>query len=63
MAEKIRITLEGGVIQDIEIPKNLDIVIEVRDYDVEGFDEKCCDEQVLKVDERGDKCIVSEWSI
>ncbi len=36
--QKIIITVEGGVIQDVDIPTGVEIEVEVRDYDVEGFE-------------------------
>jgi len=37
--ERIVVSVEGGLIQDIIIPKNLNIVVEVRDYDTDGGEE------------------------
>jgi len=54
MAKKrIVITVHGGLIQDIEgIPK--DIIVEVRDYDVE-FEEGFHDGAEFKIDNQGDE--------
>ena len=53
--KKIVITLEGGLIQWIEgIPDGM--VIEVRDYDVEG-----ADESELETGENGDLYYESIW--
>lgn len=48
------ITVEGGVIQDVDLPE--DVVVIVRDYDCEGFDE-----DLLIKDEDGNECIESVW--
>lgn len=54
---KIKITVEGGLIQDIEnIPDN--VVIEVRDYDNEGLTP---DDPWYGKDEEGRECAISEW--
>ena len=52
---KIVITMEGGLIQDIQgIPDG--VVILVRDYDVEG-----ADDTELTQDENGDACYELIW--
>lgn len=50
----VRVTVEGGVIQHVEVPE--DVTVVVRDYDVDGSD----DEQ-FQQDENGDKFIESVW--
>ncbi len=53
--KSIVITMDGGLIQEIEgIPQ--DVVIVVRDYDVEGVDE-----DDLTKDENGNECFESIW--
>jgi len=47
MDEPILITVDGGVIQDINFPKDCKIKVVVRDYDVDGG------EQNLETDEDG----------
>jgi hypothetical protein len=57
MAENkiIKISLEGGLIQDVgDIPS--DVRVRVRDYDVEGAD----DEEII-TDENGKECFESWW--
>lgn len=54
---RIIITVEGGLIQDVSIPDNVDVVVEVRDYDVEGVDE-----ERITQGENGEEYIESEWS-
>lgn len=55
MPEPIIITLEGGVIQDIEnIPPGQHVI--VQDYDTDGVDP-----QELKSDKNGDLNIVNRW--
>ncbi len=50
----IRVTVEGGVVQHVEVPEGVQVI--VRDYDVEGTD---ADE--LEQDENGDQFIESTW--
>lgn len=50
----VRITVEGGVVQHVEVPEGVQVI--VRDYDVEGTD---ADE--LEQDENGDQFIESFW--
>ena len=50
----VEITMEGGVIQDIEVPKGVRVV--VRDYDTDSIPE---DE--LTKDDHGDDCIETIW--
>ncbi len=53
---EITITVQGGVIGDVDIPQHLDnVVVVVKDYDTEGTDEN-----LLSHDENGDY-IESEW--
>ena len=48
-----QISLVGGVIQDIQLPRGISVV--VRDYDVDGVEEG------LQQDEDGDQYIESVW--
>ena len=58
MKRKIIIIMDGGLIQDIaNIPD--DIVIEVRDYDIEGTS---LEEDELSEDSSGKQYIASQWS-
>ena len=50
----VRVTVEGGVVQHIDVPKDVRVV--VRDYDVEGTEE-----DQLEKDENGDEFIESIW--
>jgi len=54
---RISIVVQGGLIQDISIPDNVNVVVEVRDYDVEGIDE-----DRIEKDDDGSECVRSEWS-
>lgn len=54
---EIIIIVEGGLIQDIIFPENCPCTIQVRDYDVEGSDEKD-----LAEDKNGDQYMESLWS-
>jgi len=53
MKKVVRITVEGGVIQDIEVPKGVRVIL--RDYDVDGEEKK------LQKDENGDPYIETVW--
>ena len=54
IAKKIvHVTVEGGVIQDVECPSGIQVLI--RDYDVDGS------ETNLAEDETGDEFIESVW--
>ncbi len=50
----VRVTVEGGVVQHIEVPKGVRVI--VKDYDVEG-----CDESQLEHDENGDNYFEAIW--
>jgi len=50
----VRVTLEGGVIQDVSCPKGVRVI--VHDYDTEGIPE---DE--LTTDDNGDDCVETIW--
>ena len=49
------VTVEGGVVQHVEVPEG--IVVLVRDYDVDGSDPR------EQTDEQGDKFLESSWEI
>ena len=49
----VHVTVEGGVIQDVECPSGVQVLI--RDYDVDGS------ESDLAEDETGDEFIESIW--
>lgn len=53
MTKIVHITVEGGVIQDAQVPDGVAVV--VRDYDVDGA------EDGLQQDENGDQYIESVW--
>jgi hypothetical protein len=55
MKRTVRITMEGGVIQEIQVPNDVRVV--VRDYDVDGHEEG------LKKDENGDPYIETTWEV
>jgi hypothetical protein len=50
----VTVTVEGGVVQHIDIPEGVRVV--VKDYDVEG-----CDEAELEEDENGDTYFEAIW--
>ena len=54
----VEITMEGGVIQNVTLPQNVQLI--VKDYDVEGYDDPFDHEQ-LKEDEDGNKYIESVY--
>ena len=49
----VHVTVEGGVIQDVECPSGVQVLI--RDYDVDGS------ESDLAEDDSGDEFIESVW--
>jgi|APCry1669189204_1035204.scaffolds.fasta_scaffold1164704_1 hypothetical protein len=53
MKRTVRITMKGGVIQDIEVPKDVRVI--VRDYDVDG------QEEGVQRDENGDPYLENIW--
>ena len=53
MTKIVHITVEGGVIQDVQVPDGVAVI--VRDYDVDGAEEG------LPQDENGDEFIESVW--
>jgi hypothetical protein len=53
MTKIVRITVEGGVVQHVECPQGVQVV--VRDYDVDRQDEG------LQQDENGDCYVESVW--
>jgi hypothetical protein len=54
--KEIVITVEGGIIQDINIPNDCNIRVRVMDFDVDGEDEKR-----LSINARGDMYNESIW--
>jgi hypothetical protein len=50
----VRITVEGGVVQHVEVPDGVQVV--VKDYDVDGTEA-----DQLQQDENGDNFIESIW--
>lgn len=52
MLKIVRITMEGGVIQHIDIPKGVQVI--VTDYDCDG-----CEDVVQ--DANGDDCVLHTW--
>ena len=50
----VRVTVEGGVVQHVEVPEGVHVI--VRDYDVDGTEE-----DQLEQDENGDHFIESNW--
>jgi hypothetical protein len=53
--QTIRITVEGGVIQDVQVPSN-GMEVLVYDYDTDGVPES-----ELAESPTGDKCVFSRW--
>ncbi len=54
--KEVVVTVEGGVVQDIEVPEG--VVVKVRDYDVEGVDSA---DIILSRDKNGDGYVESTW--
>lgn len=54
MASVVRVTVEGGVVQHVEVPSGVTVV--VRDYDVDS-----CDEIDLERDANGDRYFEQLW--
>ena len=50
----VRVTVEGGVVQHVQVPQGVSVI--VRDYDVEGTPE-----DMLVKDENGDSFIEAIW--
>ncbi len=50
----VRITVEGGVIQHVDCPKGVRVI--VRDYDTDGVEE-----ENLRQDENGDSYLEGTW--
>lgn len=49
MSKKVIIRVSGGIADVVDMPE--DVVVEIRDYDIEG----CChSEELLKTDKDGD---------
>ena len=51
----VTITVEGGVVQNVEVPEGVTVV--VRDYDVEGIET-----DVFQQDRGGDNYIEAIWT-
>ena len=54
MKKIVRITVEGGVVQHVEVPKGVQVI--VHDYDVDG------QEEGLEQDQNGDSYLESIWN-
>ncbi len=54
MEKVVIVTVEGGVVQHVEVPNGVRVI--VRDYDTEG-----CDDDLVQQDENGDECFESVW--
>jgi hypothetical protein len=54
MEKVVIVTVEGGVVQHVECPQGIQVVI--RDYDAEG-----CDADLLSVDEDGNEYVEAVW--
>ena len=50
----VHITVEGGVIQDVQVPDGVEVV--VRDYDSDGIEDA-----QLGIDDDGNKCVETIW--
>lgn len=58
--EYIQVIVEGGVVQDVIIPKSLpDVCVEICDYDIDGVDD--VEDEYLDVDDDGNKYRSSMW--
>jgi hypothetical protein len=53
---EIVITVDGGLIQDVKIPKNCHIRVKVMDFDVEG-----CEDDEITTNRAGDEYVESIW--
>ena len=53
---EIVITVEGGLIQDVNIPKGCHISVKVKDFDVEG-----CESDRVTTNNAGEEYIESIW--
>ena len=54
MTKVVRITVQGGVIQDVQVPEGVQVV--VHDFDTDGTEP-----DRLSRDENGDECVVNIW--
>lgn len=54
MEKVVIVTVEGGVVQHVECPEGVKVVI--RDYDCEG-----CDADLVSEDEDGNEYVKSVW--
>jgi hypothetical protein len=54
MEKLVIVTVEGGVVQHVEVPEGVKGI--VRDYDAEG-----CDADLVSVDEDGNEFVESVW--
>jgi hypothetical protein len=54
MKQTVKITVEGGVVQEVETPANVDVLI--YDYDVDS------DDEFVEKDENGFPCLITRWS-
>jgi hypothetical protein len=55
---EIIITIEGGLIQDVNIPKGCKIRVKVMDFDVEGIES-----ERVKTNKAGQEYVESYWKI
>ncbi len=54
--QEIIIIVDGGLIQDVKIPKGCNVRVRVRDFDIEG-----CEEDEVTADSNGDEFIESVY--
>lgn len=54
---RISIIVSGGLIADVIIPNSVNVIVEVKDYDVEGVDE-----DRIEKDDDDNEFVKSEWS-
>lgn len=54
MKKSVTVTVEGGLVQHVQVPEG--VVVVVHDYDVEGVDEAD-----LETDGNGDKYVKGVW--
>jgi hypothetical protein len=55
----VQITVSGGVIQDVQVPKG--VIVQIKDYDVDSDDIRDPDYDIRE-DKDGDPYYYSEWT-
>lgn len=54
MERIVRVVVSGGVVEHVEVPEG--VIVVVNDYDVEG-----CDSELLQKDGNGDEFVEAIW--